>query len=269
MALLDLKVRVIPDMKQFNRDIQRGMTGVGGPGKKPIGKAAEVQVSGFGKMLAGVAGMFAIMKSLDFLITPILRLLDIILKAFFVPLLPLVTKLLQFFTKKEGALGAALGAPQFTTKAEDNIVAAFVKGILNVGARVALFFGTLIVDEFIEPVGKMISDTILNIANFFSGLIRQVSTMISNAILRGWDLIVSGFNFIKDGLRNIINSIIDFVNSLIPGTRFDIGRTSNTEVYQSFPITVTGNTFRSEADMRSLADNISNQIRKDITLKIL
>ena len=97
MGVLDLKVRIIPDMTKLKQDLQRGITGVGTSGTKAQ-KRPEVQVSGFGKMLGSLAGILGILKSLDFLLTPILRLFDIILKAFFVPLLPLVTKIIQFFT---------------------------------------------------------------------------------------------------------------------------------------------------------------------------
>ena len=266
MAIFDLKVRIIPDMTQFKRDMQRGITGIGFPGgKKPSGKSAEVEVTGFGKMLGKLTGIFAILKSLDFLLTPILRLFDLILKAFFVPLLPLVTKILQFFTKKGGPLQAAFGAPQFEVTAEDSMFGAFVKGLANVGIRIGAFFIGIG-----KEMGQALFDKIIGpIEIFMIKLIFKIANSIDNAITAGMDLISQGFNFIKDGLKNIIDGIISFVNRIIPGTRFDIGRTSTTEVNQSFPITITGNTFQRESDLRSMADQISDALRKNLTLRTL
>ena len=91
---LDLKVRIIPDMSQFNNALKRGVTGVGGPGRKPSGKNAEVQVTGFGKLLKFSAIAAGILKGLEFFIKPILQLLNAVLALLFLPLVPILKPVL-------------------------------------------------------------------------------------------------------------------------------------------------------------------------------
>ncbi len=117
--VLTLKVRLIPDMSQFNRDLKRGVTGVGGNGRKPSGKGAEVQVTGFGKML-GLLGIVAgVIKSIDFIVGPIMKLLGATLALLFVPLIPILKPLLEKwsawlgkFSTKSNVLRDFLGASE-------------------------------------------------------------------------------------------------------------------------------------------------------------
>ena len=259
MALMDLKVRVIPDMKQFNRDIQKGVTGVGGKGGGSK-KNPEVQVTGFGKMLASLAGIGLILKSLDFLISPILRLFDIILKSFFVPLLPIVTSIIKFFAK---VLRKTADTPQLTIGPEAGILETIFKSVFNVGAKIGDFFFKLG-----GEIGQALWDkVILPIGNFISKWIIKIGTFISDAILKGWDLIVQGFNFIKDGLKSIIDGIVSFVNSIIPGRRFDIGggRSSrNVTINTPMSINLNGN-MSNVPDSYRAADTISNALARTLS----
>lgn len=91
--VLDLKVRIIPDMSLFNRELSRGVSGVGGKGRSG-GKKEGIEVKGFKKLLASVFGITAILKSLNFILGPALAILSAVMTLLFIPLIPLLKPVL-------------------------------------------------------------------------------------------------------------------------------------------------------------------------------
>ena len=252
MAILDLKVRIIPDMAQFKRDIQKGVTGVGGGGKKPSGKGGDVAISGFGKLLGLVGGLFVLAKSLNFIIEPVMKLLNATLALLFIPLIPILKPVLQKWGE-------------------------FLRKISPGAKGLAEFFG-LDEEEQKKEVKNKISEMWQRFKEFFvSSFKRALAEDIKSwkELMARWRerILVAG-DLITSALTSVRNAIIRWINIFLP-KRFEINAgvapspnasfASPGEGISSFPTTNTVNinnpVVQNSSDINKIADAVSKVLR--------
>ena len=252
MALLDLKVRIIPDMTKLKQDIQRGITGVGG--KKPSGKGGEVAVTGFGKVTGILAGLFALIKSIDFIISPVMKLLSAMIAVLLLPLIPILKPTLMGW-------------------------ASIIKFIKPIMVKISSFVETL-VNMFGGGVAGALAWIWGNILEpIWNGLKASFEWVIGK--IRGaWEGFVNMIITVKDWIRqaftDVINAIINVVNKLplinipnisgavapSPGLNFSTPQ-GPTRVNQggTMSININNPIVQTRSDIQEIADKVSRVLR--------
>ncbi len=249
MADTTLKVILDPETRKLDRALKGRKIGVGGgegPSQKKQEKNSGLMVGMTKKLLGTLVGIAAILTSLDFVIRPLAAILTAVMTLFFLPLVPIVSKIVEFFTKTSKAITKA---PQFEITGEEGLIGTILKSLANVLLRIGAFFieigkeiGQWIFDKIIKPAGDFISGIIIGVGNFIAGILIKINSVIikgffffrniGNKIWEGiikpgfnflldvgkkiWDIIKGGFDFIKTALKNVANAIIGLLNKL-PG----------------------------------------------------
>lgn len=200
MPLLDLKVRVIPDMKEFNRKVQQGVSGGGAGGRDnrgQSGKGANVQVSGFGKLLGIAGGIAAILSSVEFVVKPVMELLKATIALLFIPLVPILKPLLK----------AWANFIKFMKPVFEKIRDGVERFVAVIGDGISWVW-----ENILEPIWE-------GLKKAFNWLIEKL-TNIGDKVKDAGEFLAEKLRGVKDfvvqGFQNVVNAVIDVINR-IPG----------------------------------------------------
>ena len=187
---------------------------------------------GIKKLLKQITSIALVLSALSFIITPVVTLLKAVLTLFFIPLIPIVSKIISFFTKGDKSpLQAARFAPQLKIAEDASMLSITIKSIINSLLRAAsLFFaagerigqylfdaiikplfdfggkiGQWLFDAIITPISKWISDTILGNIAALKNLGQRIWELFKGLFKGTINVGVMVWDFFKSFFRGVIN----------------------------------------------------------------
>lgn len=213
-----IKILLDPDTRKLDRALKGTKIGVGGvkgdvgegnKSQKKQAKNSDVMVGITKKLLGTVASVVAILTALEFIIRPLAALLTAVLALFFLPLIPIVRKIIDFFTKesKEGKVSpiqALREAPQLTIARDAGVLETAIKSVINIFLRVGAFFRSIVdklpsLNDIIRPFFEFATEGKNKLLKF---LIFPFEFVGARVILLLMDIFETGFSFFKDiGLK--------------------------------------------------------------------